>query len=118
MTIDRPMFPPRAESVDSFSCQPATGQPVQAKALGDLARLRKEVSAEIERLLAFLDCTEPDPDLEPSLGSLGEHHPDQTRWAAGGQRDLEQDPAESGIGDLDGLLEQVGSQDWQQAVMA
>ncbi|MET4319296.1 hypothetical protein [Bradyrhizobium sp. RT5a] len=27
MTIERPMFPPRAESVDSFSSHPATGQP-------------------------------------------------------------------------------------------
>jgi hypothetical protein len=27
MTIERPMFPPRAESVDSFSRQPAIGQP-------------------------------------------------------------------------------------------
>jgi hypothetical protein len=27
MTIERPMFPPRAESVDSFSLQPAIGQP-------------------------------------------------------------------------------------------
>ena len=27
MTIKRPMFPPRAESVDSFSLQPGTGQP-------------------------------------------------------------------------------------------
>jgi hypothetical protein len=27
MTIERPMFPPRAESVDSFSVQPATRQP-------------------------------------------------------------------------------------------
>jgi hypothetical protein len=27
MTIERPMFPPRAESVDSFSHQPAIGQP-------------------------------------------------------------------------------------------
>jgi hypothetical protein len=26
MTIERPMFPPRAESVDSFSLQPAIGQ--------------------------------------------------------------------------------------------
>ncbi|MCK1671231.1 hypothetical protein [Bradyrhizobium sp. 150] len=83
-----------------------------------LGRLRKEAQDEIERLLAFLDSTEPDPDLEPSLGSLGEHHTDQTRWAAGDRRELEQDPAESGIGDLDGLLEQVGSQDWQQGAMA
>ena len=26
MTLSRPMFPPRAESVDSFSLQPAIGQ--------------------------------------------------------------------------------------------
>jgi hypothetical protein len=45
-------------------------------------------------------------------------HLDQTRWAAGDRRDLEQDPAESGIGDDDGLAEQVGSQDWQQGAMA
>jgi hypothetical protein len=42
-----------------------------------LGRLRKEAQDEIERLLAFLDRTEPDPDMEPSLGSLGEHHTDQ-----------------------------------------
>ncbi|MET4345503.1 hypothetical protein [Bradyrhizobium sp. RT9a] len=117
MTIERPI-PPRAESVDSFSPPTTIPQRVTAKPLSDLARLRKEASTEIERLIAFLDSTEPDPDLEPSLGSLGEHHPDQTRWAAGDRRDLEQDPAESGIGDLDGLLEQAGSQDWQQGAIA
>lgn len=31
MTIDRPMFPPRAESVDSFTAQLATGQPKTGK---------------------------------------------------------------------------------------
>ncbi|MBR0939407.1 hypothetical protein [Bradyrhizobium jicamae] len=56
-------------------------------------------------------------DLEPSLGSL-EQNDSQERWAAGGRRDLEQDPSESGVGDLDGLLEQAGSQDWQQGAMA
>jgi hypothetical protein len=56
--------------------------------------------------------------VEPSLGSVGDMHLDQTRWAAGDRRDLEQDPAESGIGDDDGLAEQVGSQDWQQGAMA
>jgi hypothetical protein len=30
----------------------------------------------------------------------------------------EQDPAESGVGDADGLLEQVGTQDGQQGAMA
>ncbi|MEH2568970.1 hypothetical protein V1289_008597 [Bradyrhizobium sp. AZCC 2289] len=40
-----------------------------------------------------------------------------TNRAAGDRRDLEQDPAESGIGDADGLHEQVGTQDWQQGSM-
>jgi len=30
---------------------------------------------------------------------------------------LELDPAESGIGDHDGLLEQIGYQDWTRTVM-
>jgi hypothetical protein len=47
-------------------------------------------------------------DDEPSLGSFDHgHHRNQERWAMGDRRDLEQDPAESGIGDVDGLLEQV-----------
>jgi hypothetical protein len=40
------------------------------------------------------------------------------RWASGGRQDLEQDHAESGIGDHDGLLEQIGWRDWQHTVMA
>jgi hypothetical protein len=86
----------------SFTVEPTISSEQFFQALG---RLRREAQDEIERLLAFLDRTEPDPDQEPSLGSLGEHHTDQTRWAAGDRSDLEQDPAESGIGDLDGLLE-------------
>jgi hypothetical protein len=35
MTIERPMFPPRAESVDSFSLQPAIEQPAAETAAGD-----------------------------------------------------------------------------------
>ncbi|MGK7057088.1 hypothetical protein AB4853_11480 [Bradyrhizobium sp. 1050_B9_N1_2] len=127
----------------------AIQQRERARALGDLARLRKEASAEITRLIAFLDASDPyvmteledecedegaqceggggeegcedegadTNDREPSLGSLDHHH-SQERWAAGGRRDLELDHAESGIGDLDGLLEQVGTQDWQQGAMA
>ncbi|MGY3366228.1 hypothetical protein ACVWZL_003353 [Bradyrhizobium sp. GM2.4] len=113
--------------------------------LQTLARLRKEASAEITRLIAFLDASDPyvtteleddisadlededpaeddDPaenDLndEPSLGSLDHYH-SQERWAIGGRRDLEDDPTESGIGDHDGLLEQIGWRDWQHTVMA
>ena len=60
------------------------------------------------------DPAENDLDDEPSLGSLDHYH-SQERWAAGGRRDLEQDNAESGIADQDGLLEQVGYRDWTQA---
>ncbi|MCS3449530.1 hypothetical protein M2222_001649 [Bradyrhizobium elkanii] len=103
-------------------------------------RLRREARDEIDRLLRFLDETdnhmelepededddaeleegdpaEDDGTAEPSLGSLDCHH-SQELWAAGDGRDLEQDLAESGIADLDGLLEQVGTQDWQQGAMA
>lgn len=95
MTIKRPMFPPRAESVDSFSPHAAVLQPVTANPLGDLARLRKEASARIEQLIAFLDATDPYVTTE-----------------------LEIDDGETGIADLDGILEQVGTQDWQQGAMA
>ncbi|WP_162496515.1 hypothetical protein [Bradyrhizobium canariense] len=120
-----------------------------SRALSDLARLRKEASTEITRLIAFLDASdpyvmseleeecedegaqcedegaehdgrEPDVDNEPSLGSCDPSiwGGDQTRWSSGGRGDLESDPAESGIGDLEGLLEQVGTQDWQEGAMA
>ncbi|MCA6105352.1 hypothetical protein [Bradyrhizobium australafricanum] len=65
-----------------------------------------------------LDSTDDEDghDSEPSLGSLDQHD-NQERWAAGGRRDLEHDPAESGIGDFEGLHEQAGTQDWQQGSM-
>jgi hypothetical protein len=107
-----------------------------------IGRLRKAAREEIDRLLQFLDATddhmerEPDEDeepecedegaqcedegsesdTEPSLASLDHNHT-QEEWAAGGRRDLEEDLVESGIGDVDGLLEQVGTQDWQQGGM-
>ncbi|QIG92272.1 hypothetical protein [Bradyrhizobium sp. 6(2017)] len=56
-------------------------------------------------------------DHEPSLGGL-DHYQSQELWAAGGRRDLERDPAESGIGDHDGLHEQAGTNDWQMGGMA
>jgi hypothetical protein len=65
----------------------------------------------------ILQCTStsrsPERLNEPSLGSVGDVHLDQERWAAGGRRDLEQDDGESGIGDQDGLDEQVPFRDWQ-----
>jgi hypothetical protein len=68
----------------------------------------------IDDLEAATEDDENDLCDEPSLGSVGEVHHDQTRWAVGSRSDLEVDGAESGIGDYDGLMEQVGTQDWQQ----
>jgi hypothetical protein len=73
--------------------------------LAHLIRLRDEAAAEVERLLAFLDATDGDIDLEPYL----------TGWNGDGDNDdREGDPAddrqeddgESGIADLDGYMEQ------------
>lgn len=99
-------------------------------ALQRLARLRNEAFAEIERLIPFLDASDPyvvteveedferEPETdEPALGSC-DGQADQTLWSAGCADDCGIDPAESGIGDHDGLLEQVGSQDWQHGAMA
>jgi hypothetical protein len=144
---------------DPFARRLAIQDRERAATLGTLARLRKEASAEIHRLIAFLDASDPyvmteleeeddreevgdsepwlgsldrqkgqtrwgagctdDAELdtaddEPSLGSLDYHSPErhsQELWAVGGRRDLEQDDAESGVGDHDGLLEQIGTQD-------
>ncbi len=137
-----------ANSAGALSAGLVLQQRERDDALRSLARLRKEASAEIARLLAFLDASDPyvmseledDDDREqecedegaqcedegaisddePSLGSLDCHSPEiqsQERWSAGGRRDLEQDDAESGIGDQDGLLEQIGTQDWQNGGM-
>jgi hypothetical protein len=106
-----------------------------------IGRLRKEARDEIDRLIRFLDKTDDyvsreledsiddnphdeetddnaednedaDP-AEPSLGSSGDLHLNQERWAAGSRRDLEQDDGETGIADQDGLDEQVPFRDWQ-----
>jgi hypothetical protein len=51
---------------------------------------------------------------EPSHGSVSNFaHSNQERWSDGSRRDLEQDDAESGIADQDGLDEQVPFRDWQ-----
>jgi hypothetical protein len=53
----------------------------------------------VDQILALLDATAPDPDLEPSLGSLENHGQfpwrrdasDQTRWTGGTRDDLEEE---------------------------
>ncbi|SCB33280.1 hypothetical protein GA0061099_10055 [Bradyrhizobium yuanmingense] len=60
-------------------------------------------------------------DEEPSLGSAtgwGGSPDNQEGWASGSRDDREdehdgREPDESGIADMEGLLEQVGSQSWQ-----
>ncbi|RTE92462.1 hypothetical protein D6B98_13105 [Bradyrhizobium sp. LVM 105] len=125
------MFPPAAGLTHApISSGLARQERDRKKALRHLAGLREKAAAEIERLIAFLDasdpyvCTEVEEDFErepetgePALGSCGQQV-DQTLWSDGSADDCELDPAESGIGDHNGLLEQVGSQDWTQAVMA
>jgi hypothetical protein len=129
--------PGEAQDAPPYVKTPVTPE----EAFQAIGRLRKEARAEIDRLIRFLDETdnhmelepedegddselenddaaEDDGTAEPSLGSLGDHHPNQERWATGSRSDLELDPAESGIGDYDGLLEQVGTRDWQQGALA
>ncbi|SEB95041.1 hypothetical protein [Bradyrhizobium erythrophlei] len=125
--VERP-----AESVGAILSGLAVQQRERETTLQTLARLRKEAREEIARLIDFLDasdeyvmtereqddCEREDcfEDDEPDLGSLDSHH-SQERWAAGGTDDLEEDN-DSGIADLDGLLEQVGTQDWQEGALA
>jgi hypothetical protein len=116
------------------------------KARQRVRKLREKAFEEIERLIAFLDASdgytmdereeavddvpcdedeldgagevdgESGGDNEPWLGSLDQYH-SQEAWAGGSRADLERDDSESGIGDGEGLLEQVGSQDWTHTVM-
>lgn len=72
MTYALPMFPSVVSGAEPvclyFPPMAAPDQEVPIWALHDLPRLRAEAEATIERLLTFLDLTETDCDLEPSLG--------------------------------------------------
>lgn len=86
--------------------------------LGSFNRMMNQEHCNRQRLeeIPEVDAEQDDADLEPSLGGLDHYHT-QERWAAGGRRDLELDPAESGLGDHEGLYEQAGTNDWQQGSM-
>jgi len=72
----------------------------------------------VTALLDILDSIDPDPDLEPSLGSCDPSmwRSDQTSWGQGARDDRERDD-DTGIGDQDGLDEQVPFRDWQMVGM-
>jgi hypothetical protein len=53
MTLSRPMFPPRAESVDSFSLQPAIGHPESQNLTSDSPSPFEDVDL---ALLCFVNC--------------------------------------------------------------
>jgi hypothetical protein len=135
-SANTPLEPPAESGGELHYKTPVTPE----EAFQAIGRLRKEARDEIDRLIRFLDSTENHMELEPedegddaeleqddpgeddglsepSLGSIGDHHFDQGRWSQGGRRDLEQDAAESGIGDQDGLDEQVPFRDWSMVGM-
>lgn len=90
MTIERPMFPPRAVSQDSFAALAAGLNPRWHKAVLRLAKSTETVSKRMDALLGpggpadlvprcrslakalidLLDEIDPDPDFEPSFGYM------------------------------------------------
>ena len=68
--------------------------------LAHLMRLRDEAAAQVERLLAFLDATDGCEDDEDICDLEDDHDGREPEGP-------EDDPSESGIGDFDGLQEQV-----------
>ena len=58
MTIKRPIFPRRRESVHTPQDRLAAQHRERKMALLSVLRRRKEARAEIDRLIAFLDATE------------------------------------------------------------
>jgi hypothetical protein len=62
--------PPTAEPLHLLETGLAVQNRDRETSLQHLATLRKEAAEEIERLLDFLDASDIDPDLEPTLGFM------------------------------------------------
>jgi hypothetical protein len=62
--------PPTGEPLESVSHGLAKQEADRVEALQRLRGLRKETADEIDRLLDFLDESDIDPDLEPTLGFM------------------------------------------------
>lgn len=97
--------PPTNTSANNQEKALARQEAKRQRALKRIAKLRRKASDEIDRLLAFLDASDPyaateleaavddvpcdgDDDSEDSLGSVGGN---QTRWSAGDAGDREGD---------------------------
>ena len=59
-----------------------------------LRAVRAEAAAEIHRLIAFLDATEDDADLEPSIGAADRIVDQRQTWQLGSNHDDELDLAD------------------------
>jgi len=72
-----------------------------------IRRIRREIEAEIERLIDWLDMIEPDPDLEPSLAAVESASQlsygtiEQITWASGNDDDREGDEHDGREPDVD-----------------
>jgi hypothetical protein len=102
-------------SQETLSARLAKEAAKREKALKRLRKLRQKAADEIDRLLEFLDASDIDPDLEPTLGYMNgppemdecelpeddepslaslDRMADQTKWAAGGMMDAELDESD------------------------
>ena len=135
---------PRGRSFTPDTARLAKEEAKRWRAIKRLRKLRAKAADEIDRLLEFLDAVDDtdvdsqcddapvddgeldgpengedeqsEPD-EPSLGAFEGHDDQSISWKCGNRSDRELDGAESGIGDPDGLDEQVPFRDWQNVGM-
>jgi hypothetical protein len=106
-TSKSPCLPPGVGIDDPGNYDPVARAAHAGHQLAKLMQLRDEAAHEVERLLAFLDETDGDTDLEPSLSGYSDGMDDREAECEdeGAQCD-DEGYQESGIGDFDGLMEQ------------
>jgi hypothetical protein len=87
MTIERPMFPPRAESVDSFSHQPGIGKPESTNLTGESGKASKALSRRLMLgglaiLPAALPAAVGKPATDPIYAAIKRHKEAAVVWDA------------------------------------
>ncbi|KRR03706.1 hypothetical protein CQ12_37950 [Bradyrhizobium jicamae] len=92
-------------SIDSSNCVP--DHPDRSSGRFPQRQCWRTLGAELSDRNRFYDRA--DDEWQPR------QHDNPKQWAAGGRPDAEQDYAEFGVGDYDGLTEQVGPQDYHRA---